>query len=358
MSKKDTILLYGSYGYTGRLIADECRSKGLHVILAGRNESALHAQSFKTGFPYEVVDLSDEQNLLNLLEKGAVVIHCAGPFQRTAKQVVEACLKTKTHYTDITGEYEVFETVSGYDAQARATGIMLMSGIGFDVVPSDCLAVRLKRQLPSATHLQLAFKMTKGGLSRGTSRTMIEGLGQGSMIRENGKLKRVALGERITDVDFGPFRSMALNIPWGDISTAWRSTGIPNIAVFMGANAGMIRNAKLSRYFNWLLRREWVKRFLRSKADSKPDGPSDERRTAGKSFLWGKGWDGNDNVATSRLEVPNGYTLTARASVLIAMKILAGQFKEGYQTPAMTYGEGLIEEAGGTFSDSHSEQIK
>jgi short subunit dehydrogenase-like uncharacterized protein len=352
MSKKDTIILYGSYGYTGRLIADECRSKGLHVILSGRNEGALHAQSFKTGFPYEVVDLTDEQSLLHLLEKGAVVIHCGGPFQFTAKRMVEACLKTKTHYTDITGEHEVFETMSTYDAQAKAAGIMIMSGTGFDVVPSDCLALHLRKKLSSATHLQLAFKMTKGGLSRGTSRTLIEGLGQGSMIRENGKLKRIPLGELVLDVDFGPFQSKALNIPWGDISTAWRSTGIPNIAVFMGANASTIRNAKLSRYVNWLLKRDWVKKFLRSKIDSKPDGPSNERRSSGKSFLWGKVWDEKGNSVTSRLEVPNGYTLTAIASVLIADKILHTHFTPGYQTPAMMYGEKLVEEAGGTFSDS------
>ncbi len=181
---------------------------------------------------------------------------------------------------------------------------------------------------------------------------MIEGLGQGSMIRENGKLKRIALGELVLDVDFGPFQSKALNIPWGDISTAWRSTGIPNIAVFMGANATMIRNAKLSKYLNWLLKLKWVKNLLRNKIDSKPDGPSDERRTAGKSFLWGKVWDEKGNAATSRLEVPNGYTLTAIASVLIAEKILQGNFKTGYQTPAMAYGEEVVEEAGGTFSDA------
>jgi short subunit dehydrogenase-like uncharacterized protein len=262
--------------------------------------------------------------------------------------MVEACHQTKTHYTDITGEHEVFEMLSEYDARAKAAGIMILPGAGFDVVPSDCLAVHLKNRLPSATHLQLAFKMSKGGLSRGTSRTMIEGLGHGSMIRENGKLKRIPLGTLTLTVDFGEFRSNTLNIPWGDISTAWRSTGIPNIAVYMGAHASMIRNARLSKYFNWLLKSRWLKNFLQRKIDRKPDGPPTERRLSGKSFLWGKVCDGQGNTAISTLTTLNGYTLTAKTSVHIAAKILSGNFRAGFQTPAMMYGEKLILEIEGS----------
>lgn len=351
--RSQTIIIYGSYGYTGRLIVDECKRKGLRVILSGRNEEALRKQSVHAGYAFEVVDLNHETELLRLLEKGSLVIHCGGPFQFTSKQMVEACLKTKTHYTDITGEHEVFELMSTYNKKAQDAGIMILPGTGFDVVPSDCLALHLKKKLPSATHLQLAFKMSKGGLSRGTSRTMVEGLGQGSMIRENGKLKRVPLGALTLDVDFGPFRSTALNIPWGDISTAWRSTGIPNIAVYMGAHPGLIRNAKISRYINWLLRMKWIKNILRRKIDSKPDGPPDERRLSGKSYLWGKVWDEKGNEASATLATADGYTLTAATSVLIAQKILAGDFTTGYQTPAMMYGEKLIEEAGGKYQTSN-----
>ncbi len=100
--------------------------------------------------------------LKNLLKKGAVVIHCGGPFQYTAKAMADACLETKTHYTDITGEHQVFELLAGYDQKGKAAGIMIMPGTGFDVVPSDCLALHLKNRLPSATHLQLAFTMSKG----------------------------------------------------------------------------------------------------------------------------------------------------------------------------------------------------
>jgi short subunit dehydrogenase-like uncharacterized protein len=340
----NTIILYGSYGYTGKIIAQECKAKNLNVILAGRNKDPLQKQSEETGYSFEIIDISDTEALKALLRKGSIVIHCAGPFQFTAKAMADACLETKTHYTDITGEHQVFELLAGYDKKAKEAGIMIMPGTGFDVVPSDCLALHLKNRLPSATHLQLAFTMSKGGLSRGTSKTMTEGLGNGSLIRRDGKLTPIHLGEKVLEVDFGSFKAPTLNIPWGDIATAWRSTGIPNIEVYTGATPSMIRNAKMSKYLNWFLRLRWVKNYMLRKIDQKPAGPSEEKRNAGRSFLWGKVWDNNGKECISQLETVSGYTLTAKTSVLIAEKILRGNFKAGYQTPAMAYGADLIME--------------
>lgn len=338
------IILYGSYGYTGNLIAQECRSKNLDVILSGRNAEALQKQSERMNYPYEVVDIQDNVALKNLLAKGKVVIHCGGPFQYTAKAMASACLETKTHYTDITGESAVFEMLAKLDDQAKQAGITVMPGTGFDVVPSDCLALHLKNRLPSATHLQLAFASSGGGFSRGTSKTMAEGLGYGSMIRKDGKLTIVPTGSLTKEINYGPFKIPSLNIPWGDISTAWRSTGIPNIEVYIGSNEKQIAYAKRSNYINWLLRLRWVKDYMLKKIDQKPAGPSDEKRAKGKMYLWGKVWDGTGKESSARLETIDGYTLTAKASVLIAEKILNGNLKTGYQTPAMAYGAGLIME--------------
>jgi short subunit dehydrogenase-like uncharacterized protein len=342
MNRSSTIILFGSYGYTGKLIAQECKQQKLNVILAGRNLDALQKQSNETGYPFEVVQIDDRVALQKLLEKGAVVIHCAGPFQFTAKAMADACLETRTHYTDITGEYQVFEMLTGYDEKAKRAGITILPGTGFDVVPSDCLALHLKNKLPDADHLQLAFAMSKGGLSRGTAKTSVEGLGHGSTIRSNGRLLPVPLGEKILEVDFGAFTRKALNIPWGDISTAWRSTGIPNIEVYMSAPDKMIFYAKVSNYFGWLLRMRWVKRILHRKLDERPAGPDEQRRTSGKSFLWGKVWNDAGDTHISRIETLNGYSLTAKTSTLIAEKILKGNFKPGYQTPAMAYGADVI----------------
>lgn len=342
------VIVYGSYGYTGKLIVETFKKTKLKILLAGRNETRLREQHRSMGYGYQVCDVADEKSLAALLQKGQLVLHCAGPFRQTASQMVKACLKTSTHYLDITGEYEVFELLAGLDAEARAKKILIMPGTGFDVVPSDCLALHLKNRLPTATHLQLAFTMSGGGLSRGTARTMIEGLGYGGMLRQNGVLTRVALGQKILEVGFCHRRQTCMCIPWGDISTAWRSTGIPNIEVYTGISAGTIIGAKLSRYFNWLLRQSWIKRILKNSVDAKPAGPPEEKRASGKSYLWGRVFDSSGNSIEARLKTSSGYLLTAETSVLIATKILSGSARSGYFTPAQYFGEGLIFEVAGT----------
>ena len=339
---KSSIIVYGSYGYTGQLIVNECKKQNLNVILAGRNEHKLESQSRETGYPFQVVDITEKEKLIALLTEGVVVIHCAGPFQYTAKKMVEACLEAKTHYTDITGEFNVFELLMRYDRVAERAGIMIMPGTGFDVVPSDCLALHLKNRLPSATHLHLAFTSLKGGLSHGTAKTTVEGLGYGSFIRANGRIESIPFGERNLKIDFGPFSSQASCIPWGDIATAYRSTGIPNIEVYLGMPDKMIRRLKVTRYLNWLLKQRWLKDFLKKQIDKRPAGPSESKRLKGRSYLWGKAWDGNGNVSVSTLETLDGYSLTAKTSVRIAEKILLGNFKPGYQTPSSGYGANLI----------------
>jgi short subunit dehydrogenase-like uncharacterized protein len=345
------IILYGSYGYTGQLIAEECKSKKLSVLLAGRDELKLKSQAEETGYEYELVSISDPIALVALLKKGTLLIHCGGPFRHTAQKMVEACLEASTHYTDITGEYEVFEMLASFGKQAIAKNIVIMPGTGFDVVPSDCLAVYLKNKLPDATHLQLAFSMSKGGLSRGTSKTMMEGLGQGSCIRKDGKLTVIKMGERTKHINFGAFSSTALCIPWGDIATAWRSTNIPNIEVYTAVSKKMIRTAKLGHYLGWLLRQAWVREYLQKNIDKKPAGPNKQKRDQGRSYLWGRVWNKEGTFVEVRLETPSGYSLTAKTSVLIAEKMLSGNVRTGYFTPAQYFGEGLILEIEGTRLD-------
>lgn len=340
-AREKTIILYGAYGYTGKLIAEECRTRGLHVILSGRRETSLIIQSHETGYPFEVVDLSNTLALKKLLQKGCVVIHCGGPFQYTAQTMVEMCLQTKTHYTDISGEYQVFEMLSSYDAMAKDAGITILPGAGFDVVPSDCLAVYLKNKLPSAVRLQLAF-MSSGGLSRGTAKTMVEGLGAGSVVRRDGILVHIPLGERTRKVNFGRVTLPCLNIPWGDVSTAWYSTGIPDIEVYTAATASVITAARLSRYFNWLVKARWVKRILLAAIDRKVRGPGKEKLETGKSLLWGKVYDVSGKTRVAAIETLSGYKLTSKTSVVIAENILDGNFKTGFQTPAGAYGADLI----------------
>lgn len=340
--RENTIIVYGSYGYTGRLIVDELKKKSFNIILAGRKREALQEQADKTGYPFEVVDVSNSANLKNLLLKASLVLHCGGPFRFTAQAMADACIETKTHYTDITGEWQVFELLAGYDEAAKKAGIQIMPGTGFDVVPSDCLAVHLKKRLPSATHLQLAFAMVPGGMSRGTKKSMTESLGYGGVMRKDNELVPFTLGKDVLELDFGSFTTKTTRIQWGDISTAWRSTGIANIEVFAGASAGSIRGLKISNWLGWLLRNRSVKNFLLKKIDQGSAGPSAKHLQTGKCFLRGTVWDAEGNIRTSLFNGPNAYLLTAKTAVLIAEKIMAGNFNAGYKTPAMQYGADLV----------------
>lgn len=346
--RENTLIVYGSYGYTGRLIVDEFRQKNFNVILSGRNREALQKHSQESGYPFEVVDINDSVALKNLLQKAALVVHCGGPFRFTAKQMADVCLQTHTHYTDITGEWQVFELLAGYDAAAKQAGIQLMPGTGFDVVPSDCLAVHLKKLLPSATHLQLAFAMVPGGMSRGTKKSMTESLGFGGIMRKDNELVPFTLGKDVLDLDFGTFTAKTTRIQWGDISTAWRSTGIPTIEVFAGADEKSISNLKLSNYLGWLLRKRWMKNFLLKQIDKGKAGPSQHDLHSGKCYLRGTAWDEAGNIRTSLLNGPNAYLLTAKTAVLIAENVMTGKFDAGYKTPAMQYGADFILEINGT----------
>lgn len=346
--RENTIIVYGSYGYTGRLIIDELKQKKFTVILSGRSREALQKQSEESGYPYEVVDISDSTSLKNLLLKANLVLHCGGPFRFTAKQMADACLETKTHYTDITGEWQVFELLAGYDAAAKQVGIQIMPGTGFDVVPSDCLAVHLKKRLPSATHLQLAFAMVPGGMSRGTKKSMVESLGYGGVMRKNNELVPFTLGKDVLEFDFGKFTTKTTRIQWGDISTAWRSTGIPTIEVFAGADEKTIGNLKTSNYFSWLLRKRWLRDFILTQVDKGKSGPSQHDLHTGKCYLRGTVWDAAGNIHTSLFNGPNAYLLTAKTAVLIAEKVMTGKFDAGYKTPAMQYGADLILEIADT----------
>jgi short subunit dehydrogenase-like uncharacterized protein len=350
--KENTFLLYGANGYTGELIARYAVQYGLHPILAGRNEEALKTLAHKLNLPWKAVGLDDTVSLQAALREVKVVVHAAGPFQFTAKQMIEACLLTGTHYLDINGDISVFEMIRSYDAAAKRAGIMLMPGVGFDVVPTDCLALLLKKSLPGATTLKLAFASSGGGLSHGTATTMATKLGEGGAARKNGRIVRVPLGEKGMEVDFptGPGsvkKLFVMSIPWGDVSTAYFTTGIPDIETYAGMSRKVYRMMKLQSLFNWLLRTSWVRSTIKKQINKRPAGPTDEERAKAKGFVWGRVTDDSGRSAAAGLICPEGYTLTLHSTLLIAKKALNGEFLPGVQTPAKVFGEDLVLEVPG-----------
>lgn len=337
---KEGFLIYGGNGYTGELITRYAVERGLKPVIAGRNEKAIKALAEEHSLEYRVFALDESEKLDAALDEVATVLHCAGPFSLTSRQMGEACLRTKTHYTDITGEIAVFEACAAADQKAKDAGVMVMPGVGFDVVPSDCLAVHLKNRLPGATHLTLAF-YGMGRISHGTQSTMVMNVGKGGAVRREGKIMPVPAAWRTREIDFGNgVVKKGVTIPWGDVATAYHSTGIPNIEVYTIAPASALKAMKLSRYLGWLMATGPVQKYLQSKIP--PGGPSDEERAKGKTLLWGEASDDSGNRVEARMQCPEGYTTTALTALNITEKILAGNFTPGFQTPAKAYGADLI----------------
>lgn len=342
------LLLYGANGYTAGLIIRFAEKYDIQPILAGRNESKIKTLAEEHKLDYRIFGLDETSAIQDALKDIEVVLHVAGPFIYTAKPMMEACIQTKTHYLDITGEIEVFEMGASYDEKAKAAGIMLMPGTGFDVVPTDCMAAYLKQKMPDATHLELAFGATKTGISHGTAKTMVENLGGKGLIRKDGKITAVSVAHKTRRIPFSAGEIFAISIPWGDVSTAYYTTGIPNIITYMAGGEAMYKQMKKVRYLGWLLNRRWLKNALKKRIDQRPAGPDDERRATTHCLVWGEVRNDKGATKAARMIGPEGYTLTAHLSLIIAKKVLSGNAPVGFQTPAGAYGADLVLELEGT----------
>lgn len=337
-------LIYGANGYTGELIAREAARRGLRPILAGRSQNKVEPLAKELGLTCRTFSLEDKKSLEYTLKEVDLVLHCAGPFSLTSRRMIESCLALGKHYTDITGEISVFESMAQLDEKAKNAGIMIMPGVGFDVVPSDCLARHLKDRLPSAIDLKLAF-YGLGKMSHGTQATMTLNAGQGGAIRRDGKIERVPAAWKTREIDFGAVKKTGVTIPWGDVATAYYSTGIQNIEVYTVAPDSALKMMKLSRYLGWLLKTKFAQNYLQKQIPA--GGPNAEERAKGKTLLWGEVSDEKGNRVVSRLEGPEGYNFTVQTALNICEKILSGNYKTGFQTPAKAYGADLVLEIEG-----------
>ncbi|WP_153799205.1 saccharopine dehydrogenase family protein [Foetidibacter luteolus] len=349
----NTFLLYGANGYTGEIIARYASRFNLRPVLAGRREAAIKPIADKLGFDYVIADLNNAADMEAAIAGHKVVMHAAGPYDITARPMVEACIKAGAHYIDLNGDLAVFEMLQSFNGAARQAGIMLLPGSGFDVVPTDCLAMYLKNKLPAAVELKLAFAILNSAISRGTAITTIQKLGAPGAVRQNGHIVPRPIGHKGRWVQFKtgngkPDKNIfVITIPWGDVSTAYFTTGIPNIESYTAMPKPVWVLLKLQKAFNWLLRTGFVKRLVQKSIDKKPAGPDDAMRQKAVSLVWGQVTDAAGNQAAGWLRCPEAYELTALSSLLIVQKALNRNFRPGYQTPASAYGENLVMEIEG-----------
>ncbi len=337
-------MIYGAYGYTGELIAREAKSRGLSPILAGRNPDKLSGMAEALELSFRAFSLEEEKNVLaDRLKDVELVLNCAGPFSATAKPMMEGCLHSGSHYLDITGEINVFREAHARHRTAEAAGIVICSGVGFDVIPTDAVAATLKAKVSDARSLALAFE-GGGRMSPGTSKTSVESLKEGGKIRENGVIRSVPLAYKIRKIRFeeeGEFRN-AVTIPWGDIATAYYSTGIGDIRVFMSASRGMIRRMKMMQRFRFLLGLGPVQRFMKARIEKRVKGPSEEERKGSRSHVWGEVRSDSGYLLQARLTTANGYEMTVHGSLGVVERLLEKRLQPGYYTPSQLMGKDFV----------------
>ncbi len=339
-------MIYGANGYTGELIAREAAARGMAPILAGRSKSKVELLAHELKLECRIFDLDSATNIAAQLEGIKVVLLTAGPFSATSQPMVQACIRAGAHYLDITGEIDVFEQVFRSDSEARKAGVVLCPGVGFDVIPTDCVAAALKQALPDAVELRLGFDTTVS-LSPGTMKTTLESTPDGGRVRRDGKLTRVPLAHEVRRIDFGRGERLAVAVPWGDVSTAFHTTGIPNITVFIPASRASVFGMRLGNVFGPLLKLSAVQRLLGALVSWTVKGPDETARARMPAYVWGEAINARGDRRTARVKTVNGYSLTIPGALAVTKHLLNHDAPAGFTTPSRLMGPGLISQLPG-----------
>lgn len=341
MSDTPRAMIYGANGYTGRLIARHAVERGLKPTLAGRNHEAIRRLADELGCPAVGFGLENPAQIAEQLKGFKAVLHCAGPFSQTARVMMDACLMSRTDYLDITGEIEVILAAAERTERARDVGVALIPAVGFDVVPSDCLAAMLAEKLPGARVLQLAFT-SSGGLSVGTAKTMIESFPQGGRARIDGVIRAVPTAWKTMQIPFRHKTLLGMTIPWGDVASAYYSTGIPNIEVYTATPPKQVARMRRLRFLLPVLAFKPLQRLVKWQIGRRVTGPDDKELATGTSSLWGRVSDDQGRSVSGTLETLSGYRLTALTAVAALERVLSGSVPRGFSTAAQAFGREFI----------------
>ena len=335
-------LIYGAYGYTGTLVAEEAVRRGYRPVLAGRSADRLAVLAKRLELEYRASSLQDEEALSRALAGFKLVFHAAGPFVHTSGPMVRACLKAGAHYVDICGEAPVIERSFSYDVEARQKGIVILSGAGFDVIPTDCLAKYVADRVPGATELELAVAAL-GRLSPGTVKTILEQIPSGTRVLRNGRLVGYhPEGKGARRIRFVDKERPVAPVSMADLIAAYRTTGIPNITTYLAFPETTIRLMRwtepLSRN---LLAVGPIRRLAQKTAGKIVRGPDEPTRLAGGSHLWARAANDKGEEAEAWLETVEAYRFTSMAAVRCVERVLEER-PCGALTPAQAFGADFV----------------
>jgi short subunit dehydrogenase-like uncharacterized protein len=334
------LLVYGGNGYTARLLLSRLQDLQIEATVAGRNPARVAAVAEELGLPQRAFPLEDAALLDRTLDDVDVLVNAAGPFVGTAQPLVEACLRKRIDYLDLCGELGPLDQALSRDAAARESNVMLLPGIGFDVVPSDCLAVHVAQRLPDATALTLSVSPSNF-LSHGSATTLAEHAGVPVQIRKHGALEAMRWRMQMRWVDFGAGARPTVAVSWGDLVTAFHSTRIRNIEVYFEATAFRWAAVAANQYCGWLLNAPGNRSWLKAFAELIPGGPNERQRHAERSVIVAEARRGSELVR-SRLRTPDAYGFTAEAGAQVIQRVLQGARRPGFQTPAGLFGPDFV----------------
>lgn len=337
------LMVYGANGYSAQLIIEELISKNIRPILAGRNKSQLISLAKKFNCEYRAFDLEDAVLIEKYLEDIHTLLNCAGPFRQTAKELMEACLQTKTNYLDITGEIPVFHLAFSLDQKVKEKGITFLPGVGFDIIPTDCVAKKLSEKLKDASELKLGFLNIGGSISRGTWLTTLEFLGGKGFIRKNSKIVESKIGGQSIKFSKNDFSFCGISIPWGDVYTSFYSTGIPNVEVFLGLPrvVFIFRNVLLPVVK--LFKINFIRRIAHNYISKNISGPSKTMRDSTQTYVWGRAKNENGEMIETAYRFMEGYNLTAKGAAEAAERVLNNSVPPGTFTPSLAFGSDFMD---------------
>ena len=332
-------MLYGANGSSGQLIAREAKKRGMAPILAGRSAQAINKLGDELNCSTRIFALNDPATVQQQLMGVSLILVCAGPFSATSQAVLNACKRTKTQYLDITGEIAVLESIFQQSPPLAQAGVVAVPGVGFDVVPTDCLAAMLKRELPDARRLRLVFASKKGLLSRGTMLTSLEGASEPTKMRRDGQI--IDVDSKLVTFPFGDQPAPALRLSWGDVSTAYYSTGIPTIETYIGT-PDLIKQlqqlTRLRRLLSWGPTQALLKAYYRRALS----GPTESQRADDETIVWGEVSNSAGRQVAMKLRTPAAYSLTIDSAITAVSRLLQTDLAPGAYTPSMAFGPDFV----------------
>ncbi|GGF85848.1 membrane protein [Azorhizobium oxalatiphilum] len=313
------LMIYGATGYTGRMAAAHARKAGLPLILAGRTSAIVDLAEALQAEP-RVFGLDDEGVIDAALSDVGVLLNCAGPFMHTAEPLMRAAIRNGVHYLDIAAELDSYRLAEELDAKALAAGVMLLPGSGGSVAMLGCLAGHAAGRVTRPQKIAIALHVS-GSMSRGSAISASQNVSARTLMRMDGQLVDRPASELVPfDFGKGPVDSFPVTLP--DLITIAKATGIPNIETFVHVSGDAFPAGDLSHL---------------------PDGPSAEAREANRYQAAVQVTGDNGVIVRSILDTVNGYSFTPMAAAEAARRVLAGESRPGFQTPAGMFGNGFAE---------------